>query len=299
MYVRRAKIFAEPKTSSVGCCAQSDVQCILKLLDPQHHPSTPPQAEGLGNGMPGSLLSTGEEVISATNVSETLNPASSSRGVVNAAHMEPLAREFASVSSATSSSTDADGPTTKEIYCVTESPVSNVSLESYCSIGNVFRKFLTTFLTKFFSSESSSWHCPELQERQLKMGGSSVPRVCPCPQEAASAVWLNLTTKSTNHGAIPATNNTRWPDDSMVNPSQRDQPGISASTNNSPECSPVQINFPGVVRTLAKDNCPVAAAMAGMFGCMMQQANKHPIKGDNPNHHVSIQADPIVIKPVF
>lgn len=112
---------------------QSDVQCILKLLGYQHgHVRTTssrdsPQAEGFGNGVPvgSSLLSTGEEVLSATNVSETLNPASSSRGIVNNANLqEPLAREFASVNSATSSSADADGPSTKEIiYCVTERPV--------------------------------------------------------------------------------------------------------------------------------------------------------------------------------
>lgn len=119
----------------------SDVQCVLKLLGYQHAVRTSSLADQrFGNGMPGSLLSTGEEVLSATNVSETLNPASnSSRGVVNA-HLEPLAREFASVNSATSSSADADGPTTKEIYCVTKSPVmshlSPLNLHSGLSSGN-------------------------------------------------------------------------------------------------------------------------------------------------------------------
>lgn len=80
------------------------------------------QAEGFGNDVPSSLLSSGEEVLSATNISETLNPASSPRGVVNA-RLEPLAREFASVNSATSSSTDPASPTTKETHCVTKSPV--------------------------------------------------------------------------------------------------------------------------------------------------------------------------------
>jgi hypothetical protein len=121
------------------------------------------------------------------------------------------------------------------------------------------------------------------------MSGSSVPMACPCPQETASAVWLNLTTNSSSHG--PPAKNSRW--DDYINPSLRDQPGISASTTNSPECSPgVQFNFPGVARTLAKDNCPVAAAMAGMFGCIMQ-TKQNPIKGENLEH-VSIQANLII-----
>ena len=108
-------------------CVQTDVQCILKLLGYKQHrrasSGDTPQAEGFGNDMPSSLLSSGEEVLSATNISETLNPANSSRGVMNA-HIEPLVtREFASVNSATSSSTDAAGPIIKEIYCVTKSPV--------------------------------------------------------------------------------------------------------------------------------------------------------------------------------
>lgn len=105
---------------------QSDVQCILKLLGCKQHlrvaSGGSPQADGFGNDMPSSLLSSGEEVLSATNISETLNPASSSQGVVNAC-LEPLVREFASVNSATSSSTDAAGPITKETYCATKSPV--------------------------------------------------------------------------------------------------------------------------------------------------------------------------------
>jgi hypothetical protein len=103
-------------------CGQSDVQCILKLLGYKQHVRTSGgsrQAEGFGNDVPSSLLSSGEEVLSATNISDTLNPASSPRGVVNT-RLEPLAREFASVNSATSSSTDAAGPTTKETNCHTE-----------------------------------------------------------------------------------------------------------------------------------------------------------------------------------
>lgn len=107
----------------------------------------------------------------------------------------------------------------------------------------------------------------------MKTGESSVPRVGPCPQEAASAVWLNLATKTSNQAI-----NTRL--DDYINPSHRDQPGICASTTN----SQVQINFPGVVSTLTKDNCPVAAAMAGMFDCMKQANHHHSIKGQNPHH---------------
>lgn len=107
-------------------CVQSDVHCILKLLDYKQHvrasSGDSPQAEGFGNDMPSSLLSSGEEVLSATNISETLNPASSSRGIVNA-HPKLLTRELASVNSATSSSTDAAGPITKETFSGTKSPV--------------------------------------------------------------------------------------------------------------------------------------------------------------------------------
>lgn len=104
------------------CCGQSDVQRILRLLGYQQLRVTSLQTGGMPGGS--SLLST-EEVLSAINVSETLNPVCSSWGVVsNAELQEPLTREFASVNSATSSSADAECPSTKE-YCVNEKPVSS------------------------------------------------------------------------------------------------------------------------------------------------------------------------------
>uniref|UniRef100_A0A7I4E381 PTC1-like winged helix-turn-helix domain-containing protein n=1 Tax=Physcomitrium patens TaxID=3218 RepID=A0A7I4E381_PHYPA len=218
---------------------QSDVQCILKLLGYQQHvresSDGSPQIEGFDSGTPGLLLSAGEEVLSVTNMSETLFPASSSPG--GHTHPEPIAREFASVNSATSSSTDAAGPITQETYSIREN-----------------------------------------QECQIKMDGSSVPQICLRPREAATPVWLNLTTASSNHAA-PA-NNSRW--DDYTNPFHRDHPGVCASATNSREGSPVHFNFAGVSRPLAKE-CPVAAAMAGMFGCMVQ-TKQHSIKGESLDH---------------
>lgn len=120
---------------NAGSYVQSDVQCILKLLGCQHLRVTSPQTGGMLGGS--SLLST-EEVLSATNVSETLNPVCSSRGVVsNAELQESLTREFASVNSATSSSADAECPTTKE-YCVNEKPVcSHLNLKPAFSNNDV------------------------------------------------------------------------------------------------------------------------------------------------------------------
>lgn len=113
-----------------------------------------------------------------------------------------------------------------------------------------------------------------------------------CRPQAGSFLWPNTITPSqhaTNQYCNPA-KAARWEDYGHFSPNA-EQTGLASRTS-SPESSSLQ----SAARSSAKQ-CHVAAAMAGMFGCMAQQQQTKPIKGavDPTRHYVcSITSSQIV-----